>query len=76
MSVGVDAHIDPYGHTTLLPHIVRACRCVLRGRGKPLPYVTTKRGAAQKQEPFPSSVSLRLTASPQWEAMDCKKRTP
>ena len=38
----VDVGIDPYGHITLLPHIVRFCNCVLRGRGKPRPYITTK----------------------------------
>ena len=44
----VDVGIDPYGHITLSPFIVRVCGCVLRGRGKPRPYVTTKRGGSSK----------------------------
>ena len=36
--------IDPYGHLSLSPFVVRFRLCVLHGRGKPLPYVTTKRG--------------------------------
>ena len=47
-SCRVDVGIDPYGHFTFLPHIVQFCDCVLRGRGKPRPYVTTKRVTSQK----------------------------
>ena len=54
-SCRVDVGIDPYGRITMLPFVARFCRCTVRGRGKPRPYATTKRGAAQKQEPFPSS---------------------
>ncbi len=49
--------IDPYGIFARSPHIVRFCVCVLRGRGKPRPYVTTKRespterGSLEKQTP-------------------------
>ena len=44
----VDVGIDPYGHFMLSLFIVRFCNCTLRGRGKPRPYGTTKRGALQK----------------------------
>ena len=44
-SCRVDVGIDPYGDFALSPFIVRVCNCVLRGRGKPRPYVTTKRAA-------------------------------
>ena len=38
----VDVGIDPYGHHARSPYIVQICRCILRGRGLPLPCVTTK----------------------------------
>ena len=50
--------IDPYGRITMLPFVARFCRCTVRGRGKPLPYVTTKHDTAQKKLPFSSSVTF------------------
>ena len=38
----VDVGIDPYRRIALSPFVVQICGCILRGRGKPLPYVTTK----------------------------------
>ena len=32
----------PTGRCALSPFVVQICGCILRGRGKPLPYVTTK----------------------------------
>ena len=40
----VDVGIDPYGHFALSPSVVRFRLCILRGRGKPCPYVTVKDG--------------------------------
>ena len=42
------------------------------GRGKPLPYVTTKRGTAQNAQPFPSSVGFADSFPPggSWGAAD------
>ena len=40
----VDVGIDPYGDFALSPFVVQFCDCILRGRGKPRSYVTTKLG--------------------------------
>ena len=65
----VDVGIDPYGHHALSPFVVCFRLCILRGRGKLRPYVTTKRVTAQNAPLFSSSVSLRLTPSPQGEGV-------
>ena len=44
----VDVGIDPYGNVTRSPLVVLVCLSILRGRGKPRPYVTTKWGGGTK----------------------------
>ena len=39
----------PTERFSLSPVVARVWRCTLRGRGKPLPYVTTKRGDSSKR---------------------------
>ena len=48
-TAGESAASTPTERFSLSPVVARVWRCTLRGRGKPLPYVTTKRGDSSKR---------------------------